>query len=166
MIILQSTENLSSAHFSNENVWRAQLPSDDKFAEMKESPIPFIFLGYDEENDVYATWNPHKVKQRLNEAKYVSFYSRLSAQKAAHDEDRFVRQELNNEGKVSVNVRFADEDVWLTQEQLSIIYDTTQQNISQHVINIYNDKELKDEATHKKFLLVRKEGSRNVKRLR
>lgn len=115
---------------------------------------------------MYATWNPHKVKQRLNEAKYVSFYSRLSAQKAAHDEDRFVRQELNNEGKVSVNVRFADEDVWLTQEQLSIIYDTTQQNISQHVINIYNDKELKDEATHKKFLLVRKEGSRNVKRLR
>lgn len=95
-------KNLSSAHFSNENVWRAQLPSDDKFAEMKESPIPFIFLGYDEENDVYATWNPHKVKQRLNEAKYVSFYSRLSAQKAAHDEDRFVRQELNNEGEVLI----------------------------------------------------------------
>lgn len=95
-------KNLSSAHFSNENVWRAQLPSDDKFAEMKESPIPFIFLGYDEENDVYATWNPHKVKQRLNEAKYVSFYSRLSAQKTAHDEDRFVRQELNNEGEVLI----------------------------------------------------------------
>lgn len=95
-------KNLSSAHFSNENVWRAQLPSDDKFAEMKESPIPFIFLGYDEENDVYATWNPHKVKQRLNEAKYVSFYSRLSAQKVAHDEDRFVRQELNNEGEVLI----------------------------------------------------------------
>lgn len=70
----------------------------------------------------------------------------------------------DDEGKVSVNVRFADEDVWLTQEQLSVIYDTTQQNISQHVINIYNDKELEDVATHKKFLLVRKEGSRNVKR--
>lgn len=95
-------KNLSSAHFSNENVWRAQLPSDDNFAEMKESPIPFIFLGYDEDNDVYATWNPHKVKQRLNEAKYVSFYSRLSAQKKAHDEDRFVRQELNNEGEVLI----------------------------------------------------------------
>lgn len=69
-------KNLSSAHFETKNkvsdVWRAQLPSDDQFAEMKELPIPFIFLGYDEENDVYATWNPHKVKQRLNEAKYVS----------------------------------------------------------------------------------------------
>ena len=70
----------------------------------------------------------------------------------------------DDEGKVSVNVRFADEDVWLTQEQLALIYDTTQQNISQHIINIYNDKELEDEATHKKFLLVRKEGSRNVNR--
>lgn len=95
-------KNLSSAHFSNENVWRAQLPSDDKFAEMKESPIPFVFLGYDEENDVYATWNPYKVKQRLNEAKYVSFYSRLSAQEEAQREDKFVRQELNNEGEVLI----------------------------------------------------------------
>lgn len=71
---------------------------------------------------------------------------------------------MDDEGKVSVNVRFANEDVWLTQEQLALIYDTTQQNISQHVINIYNDKELEDEATHKKFLSVRKEGSRNVNR--
>lgn len=70
----------------------------------------------------------------------------------------------DDEGKVSVDVRFADEDVWLTQDQLAEIYGTTQQNVSQHVINIYNDKELEDEATHKKFLLVRKEGSRNVKR--
>ncbi len=70
----------------------------------------------------------------------------------------------DNEGRVSVNVRFADEDVWLTQEQLAQIYDTTQQNISQHVINIYQDEELKDEATHKKFLLVRHEGLRDVNR--
>lgn len=95
-------KNLSSAHFTNKNVWRAQLPSDDKFTELKESPIPFIFLGYDQENDVYATWNPHKVKQRLNEAKYVSFYSRLSAQKEAHDEDKFIRLELNNDGEVLI----------------------------------------------------------------
>lgn len=95
-------KNLSSAHFSNENVWRAQLPSDDRFAEMKNSPIPFIFLGYDEENDVYATWNPFMVKQRLNEAKYVSFYSRFSAQQKARNEDRFVRQKLNNEGEVLI----------------------------------------------------------------
>lgn len=62
-----------------------------------------------------------------------------------------------------VSVRFADEDVWLTQNQLAEIYDTTQQNIAQHIANIYHDKEL-NEATHKKFLLVQVEGSRQVKR--
>ena len=66
-------------------------------------------------------------------------------------------------GKVSVNVRFADEDVWLTQKQLAEIYATTQQNIAQHITNIYSDEEL-DEATHKKFLLVQNEGTRQVKR--
>lgn len=65
---------------------------------------------------------------------------------------------------VKVNVRFADEDVWLTQGQLAEIYDTTQQNIALHIKNIYADKELADEATHKKYLLVRQEGNRNVQR--
>ena len=68
-------------------------------------------------------------------------------------------------GKVSVNVRFADEDVWLTQAQLAEIYDTTQQNISLHLQGIYGDKELDDdERTHKKYLLVRQEGKSNVQR--
>lgn len=69
----------------------------------------------------------------------------------------------DNEGKISVNVRFSDEDVWLTQNQLAEIYCTTQQNIAQHIANIYSDLEL-DEATHKKFLLVRQEGHREVQR--
>ncbi len=67
-------------------------------------------------------------------------------------------------GNLSVNVRFADEDVWLTQEQLSLVYNTTQQNVSQHILSIYADNELDEESTHKKFLLVRKEGARNVNR--
>lgn len=63
-----------------------------------------------------------------------------------------------------VSVRFADEDLWLTQDQLAEIYCTTQQNISQHIDNIYKDGELSLVATHKKFLLVRQEGNRQVKR--
>ena len=39
---------------------------------------------------------------------------------------------------IRVSVRFSDEDLWLTQNQLAEIYCTTQQNISQHVDNIYN----------------------------
>ena len=70
----------------------------------------------------------------------------------------------DDNGLVKINVRFADEDVWLTQGQLAEIYDTTQQNIALHIKNIYADNELADETTHKKYLLVRQEGNRNVQR--
>jgi hypothetical protein len=70
----------------------------------------------------------------------------------------------DEEGKVSVNTRFADEDVWLTQDQLAEIYQTTQENISMHISNIYADGELDKEGTYKKFLLVRQEGNRQVRR--
>ncbi len=63
-----------------------------------------------------------------------------------------------------VSVRFADEDVWLTQNQLAEIYGTTQQNISLHIENIYSEGELDREPTYKKYLLVRTEGSRKVQR--
>ena len=68
------------------------------------------------------------------------------------------------DGITRVNVRFIDEDIWLTQNQIADIYKTSQQNISQHISFIYRDKELNKEATNKKFLLVQKEGNREVKR--
>ena len=70
----------------------------------------------------------------------------------------------DDEGKVNVNVRFADEDVWLTQAQLAEIYNTTQQNISLHQKGIYADGEQDESVTHKKYLLVRQEGKRQVQR--
>lgn len=70
----------------------------------------------------------------------------------------------DKDGITKVNVRFASEDIWLSQNQLAEKYKTTQQNISQHINGIYSDKELDKNLTHKNFLLVRKEGNRNVKR--
>lgn len=70
----------------------------------------------------------------------------------------------DDNGLVKVNVRFADEDIWLTQGQLAEIYDTTQENISMHISNIYKDGELEQKRTYKKFLLVRQEGTRSVQR--
>jgi hypothetical protein len=67
-------------------------------------------------------------------------------------------------GVTKVSVRFSDEDVWLTQQQLAEIYETTQENVSIHISNIYKDGELDENRTYKKFLLVRKEGQRQVKR--
>ena len=63
-----------------------------------------------------------------------------------------------------VFVRFQDEDLWLTQKQIAEIYDTTQQNIDQHIKNIYEDDELSVNSTYKKYLLVRTEGNRQVER--
>ena len=63
-----------------------------------------------------------------------------------------------------VSVRFADEDLWLTQNQLAEIYCTTQENISMHIRNIYADNELDANRTYKDFLLVRQEGTRQVQR--
>ena len=70
----------------------------------------------------------------------------------------------DEEGRVSVNTRFSDKDVWLTREQLAEIYATTPQNISLNVGNIYQDKVLSEEGTRKNFFLVRQEGNRQVHR--
>lgn len=67
-------------------------------------------------------------------------------------------------GVTKVSVRFSEDDIWVTQVQLAELYDTSRQNITKHIDNIYNDGELDREATSKKFLLVRTEGSRQVNR--
>lgn len=68
------------------------------------------------------------------------------------------------DGKLKLDVRLEGETVWLTQPRMAELFQTTQQNISQHVLNIYDEEELAPEATHKKFLSVRLEGKREVKR--
>ena len=70
----------------------------------------------------------------------------------------------DKDGITKINVKFVNEDIWLTQNQLAEIYKTTQENISMHIKNIYKDNELSEISTNKKFLLVQKEGTRNVKR--
>lgn len=64
------------------------------------------------------------------------------------------------DGTLKIDVRLEDETVWLTQPLMAELFQTTQQNISQHIINIYEEGELQEEATHKKFLSVRQEGNR------
>lgn len=70
----------------------------------------------------------------------------------------------DKDGITKINVKFVNEDIWLTQNQIAEIYKTTQQNISQHINSIYKDNELLADSTNKKFLLVQQEGNRNVKR--
>ena len=67
-------------------------------------------------------------------------------------------------GEQSIEARFEDETVWLTQPLMAALFDTSQQNISQHLRTIYGDGELDETSTHKDFLWVRQEGSRRVRR--
>ena len=67
-------------------------------------------------------------------------------------------------GETKIDVRFKDETVWLSQQLMAELFQTTKQNISLHIANIYEDKELLPQATVKEFLTVQKEGNRQVTR--
>lgn len=69
------------------------------------------------------------------------------------------------DGELKVDVRFEDESVWLTQQQMVQLFQSSKQNISHHINSIYEEGELAPEATVKKYLTVRTEGKREVKRL-
>lgn len=77
--------------------------------------------------------------------------------KVKMDEENKIILYQDDDEITRVSVRFADEDLWLTQNQLAEIYSTTKQNISQHIDNILNDGELDANRTVKDFLTVRQE---------
>ena len=67
-------------------------------------------------------------------------------------------------GKEYVSVIFAEETFWLSQSGMAELFSCTPENILQHLKNIYAEEELAPDATTKKFLVVRREGSRDVRR--
>lgn len=68
------------------------------------------------------------------------------------------------DGQLKIDVRFENETVWLTQQQLADLFQSSKQNISYHINSIFAEGELAPDSTVKKYLTVRKEGSREVKR--
>ncbi|GLZ08731.1 2-hydroxyacid dehydrogenase [Actinomadura sp. NBRC 104412] len=68
------------------------------------------------------------------------------------------------DGRSQIQLRAVDGTVWLTQAEMAELFDTTPQNVGQHVRNVYEDAELRPEATRKNFFLVREEGTRLVRR--
>ena len=79
------------------------------------------------------------------------------------EENKIILYQDDNE-ITRVSVRFADEDLWLTQNQLVDIYQTSKSNVSEHIKHIFEDGELVREATVRKFRTVQIEGTRNVER--
>ena len=69
-----------------------------------------------------------------------------------------------DDSNVYVDVYFEDENFWLTQKSMSELFECSPDNISLHLKNIYEDEELTEESTTEYFSVVRKEGTRTVKR--
>lgn len=81
-------KNLSPAYFKNSpDVTRVQLPYSDHFSKIFKADIPFIILGYDVDTDTVVSWNPEKIKERLNAKSNVSLYSRYSLQAQVKDNE-------------------------------------------------------------------------------
>ena len=68
------------------------------------------------------------------------------------------------DGKARIEVRFENENVWLTQKQMAELFDCSADNVSLHLKNIYLEKELAPKATAEEISVVQKEGQREVKR--
>ena len=64
----------------------------------------------------------------------------------------------------SMEMRYEDENIWLTQKMMSALYDVDVRTINEHIQKIYEDGELTDEATIRNFRIVQTEGSRQVSR--
>ena len=64
----------------------------------------------------------------------------------------------------SVEMRYEDENIWLTQKMMSTLYDVDVRTISEHINNIYSDSELEEDSTIRNFRIVQTEGSRKVAR--
>ena len=70
----------------------------------------------------------------------------------------------SEDGSVSLDTKLENETIWLTQDMMTKLFETTKQNISLHINNIYKDEELDKTSTVKEFLTIRKEGNRTVSR--
>ncbi len=68
------------------------------------------------------------------------------------------------DGNTRIEVRMQDETVWLTQKQMAELFQTSKQNISLHLQNVFDEGELAADSTVKKYLTVQTEGKREVSR--
>lgn len=122
-------KNLSPAYFKNSpDVTRVQLPYSDHFSKIFKADIPFIILGYDVDTDTVVSWNPKKLKERINAKSNVSLYSRYSLQVQVK-ENEFKFGYLTNGEKI----------VSFKRDNLINFFDSLK--------DLFNDKQVKEKPT-------------------
>ena len=88
----------------------------------------------------------------------------MSISQIPYDINNNVVVYCSDDNTLQLAVQISDETVWLTQQQMVALFDTTKPNVSMHIRNVYNEGELEESATVKDFLTVQKEGGRQVSR--
>ena len=79
-------------------------------------------------------------------------------------EDRIILYQ-EDDRNINVNVYYKNETYWLTQKSMAELFETSSDNISLHLKNIFSEEELSEFSTTEEFSVVQKEGARNVKRM-
>lgn len=87
----------------------------------------------------------------------------MSTDSVDSNTSQFIIYQSEN-GQTRLDVRFIDESVWLTQALMAELFSTTPENVLMHLKNIFSEGELDQNSTTKDFLVVRQEGTRQVKR--
>lgn len=115
--------------------------------------------------------NLHGIRYLLAEGLSCSFRRRSSSCTLPEPvvmETKTATQEIllyqTEDGQTRLDVRLSGDTVWLSQAQMAELFQTTVPNINLHLRNIYEEGELDQKATIKEYLIVRKEGSREVQR--
>jgi hypothetical protein len=111
----------------------------------------------------------------LNFGNYSVILSKLRQQCGNENQSKYYSKKMNKEkgdivlyttedNKIKIELKVFDETVWLTQKEISELFQTTTQNITQHIKDIYETFELEEISTCKNYLQVQKEGNREVSR--
>ena len=116
-------------------------------------------------NDI-STGLPAEITARKKQYEYyrnqLLTFKPLEAQKEKQKNSILIYK--TEDGKTDITVRLENEDVWLSQQQMAELYQTSRTNVVEHIKHIFEEEELAEEATCRNFRQVQEEGGRNVER--
>jgi len=95
---------------------------------------------------------------------FVTLHLIIETDKSEFMEENKIVIYQTEDGQTQIDVRLDNDTVWLTQAQMVELFQTTKQNVSLHVGNVFKEGELEQESTVKEYLTVQKEGLREVAR--
>ncbi len=105
---------------------------------------------------------PLQNKQGANKMPKKTDKKDISIRSSAAEYLTFVA--ATGDDKDSIEVRYEDENIWITQKMLATLYEVDVRTINYHILKIFEDSELQEEATIRKFRIVQTEGTRQVSR--